>query len=149
MHGFVADYDGKLGRPEALNSIASNAPKGLEPIAMCDTFSGKYRLVWLFEEPIYVDEKTLAKAFVERFVEKARADRLLPMFDDSSKDPKQFFEFALESGCAPTPRRVLRAHQRTANQHVPKHTSQRKPVARKKRDELSLRRSTHASLTLR
>lgn len=102
LHGIIADYDAKLSdRAAVLQIIADNSPPGLGPTAISTTFSGNVRLVWEFEEPLLLDHTALFEAFMERASKETRMSKILPHFDTSSLEYKQYFEIGTDWALIP------------------------------------------------
>src|SRR5690606_5228467 len=92
QHGLVADYDAKMDMPTAMKVIQDNAPAGLLPTAVGETFSGHIRVVWMFEEPIVIDKAALYETFYKEAFNELRATKLAPGFDSASERTQQYFE---------------------------------------------------------
>lgn len=104
MHGYIADFDSPklVGRPtdelisEALLAAANRQASSL-PNWICRTYSGKARLIWLFEEPVPADSEPHLAGFVKRMVEELAVDRLMTGGRDITSDkPDQTFEIGYD-----------------------------------------------------
>lgn len=112
LHGFVADYDDPNIDAALLASVPGAGVPGLLPTWSCRTFSpGKARLVWEFEEAIWVPEPRMLKKFFLVMGRETKLQTLLPALDPASFDPKQYFEAGDDwkpvVGGAPIPADVL------------------------------------------
>lgn len=104
MHGFIADFDSPklVGRPtaELISEVllASNMRQAAQPPNwICRTWSGKARLIWLFETPVPVDSKPHQIGFVKALMEHLQVDRLLVGGRDETSDkPDQLFEIGFD-----------------------------------------------------
>ena len=54
MHGLIADYDAPLTDEQLLEGLARGSKPGFKPMYAHKTFSSGARVVWMFEEPVYV-----------------------------------------------------------------------------------------------
>jgi hypothetical protein len=91
LHGLVCDYDSKISDAE-LGSLAKNAAQGLLPTWISHTFSGGARLVFEFENPVYVDNPDLADRFLKELKRELKLKYLLPGLDEKSLNLTQYFE---------------------------------------------------------
>ena len=90
MHGVIADYDADtaMDRIDQLNKSTAYLPQHVVA-----TFSpGKARLVWVFEEPVYVLNEEVFAEFLKELDKKVRISNALPGFDKKSFETTQYFE---------------------------------------------------------
>lgn len=106
-HGIVLDYDSKMPIAEVRAAVLRNGAAGLLPMAISNTFSGAIRMVWVFEEPLLLDIKTLGAAFMAHALKKIKAKALCGGLDAASEKEIQYFEIGsgweLVDGAAPIP----------------------------------------------
>lgn len=91
LHGLVCDYDNKISDLE-LGSIVKNAAPELLPTWTSRTFSGGARLVFEFQEPVFVDNLQLAELFLKELSKELRLENLLPSLDKNLFSLTQYFE---------------------------------------------------------
>ena len=90
IHGIVADYDAALTAQEIENLITKNSD--ILPSYFSQTFSGGARLVWIFEEPFYVDNVKIYDGLMKVAKSELKLKSILPGFDPKSLDYNQYFE---------------------------------------------------------
>ena len=73
IHGLVGDYD-FLTSPAQIDALLKKYKDDfLRPSYAHDTFSGGVRLVWLFNEPLTMDNEEIARAFIKVAEQKLKA----------------------------------------------------------------------------
>jgi hypothetical protein len=83
LHGLVADYDGDAAAIQA--ALASlTFPDGRAPTWVTTTFSGKARLLWVFERPVPVFNPGLLARFIDLLARELKLARLLPGLDPAA-----------------------------------------------------------------
>jgi hypothetical protein len=90
MHGVIADYDADtaMDRIDQLSKSTAYLPQ-----YVVATFTpGKARLIWIFEEPVYVLNEEVYEEFIKELDKKVRIKNALPGFDKKSFEPSQYFE---------------------------------------------------------
>lgn len=100
IHGYIADYDSPklVGRPtkELISEVllACQTRQSLHPPNwICRTYSGKARLIWLFESPVPADSEPHRNNFMKRMIGDLVVDRMLHGGRDITSDkPDQTFE---------------------------------------------------------
>lgn len=91
MHGLVADYDTDSITDEVLlEGLARGSKPGFKPMYAHKTFSNGARVVWMFEEPIYVLPGVL-KEFLGLLVKETKAKSLFPRLDEAIFKPDQYY----------------------------------------------------------
>lgn len=91
VHGFIADYDAPNMTWEEIAVGIARANPSYRPFAWNRTFSGGARVVWRFEEPVFIYKKDLFRAFIRRVIKEVKAERMFPGLDDTSAQPARFF----------------------------------------------------------
>lgn len=93
MRGYIADFDSPklVGRPtsELVSDIlfSCNQRRVLQPPNwICRTFSGKARLIWLFEDDVPVDSEPVRAAFMRLLMDEMSVDRMLVGGRDTTSD---------------------------------------------------------------
>ena len=90
LHGIVADYDAALSVQDIQSLIAKNAV--VAPMYYSQTFSGGARLVWVFDEPVFIDNHKLCEQLLKIAGKELKLKSLLPSFDPASLETSQYFE---------------------------------------------------------
>lgn len=92
LHGFVADYDQVLGSDQSMiDTINANQSPDYPVTYAARTFSGGAHLVWEFEKPINIINPRMLKGFLDTFVTRSRAKRVLGGFDKMSLRPHLYY----------------------------------------------------------
>lgn len=83
LHGIVADYDGEANAIQAaLLKVKFSAGKA--PAWVTDTFSGKARLLWLFERPVPTYSPEVFSKFMAILIRDFELRKLLPGLDEGA-----------------------------------------------------------------
>jgi hypothetical protein len=85
LHGLVGDYD---GAPEAINAalpLLKFGP-GKAPTWVTTTYSGKARLIWVFEKPVPVFTTEVFARFLKTMRKDLKLDSILPGLDPVFED---------------------------------------------------------------
>ena len=90
MHGLIADYDTPLTDEELLEGLTRGSKPGFKPMFAHKTFSSGARVVWMFEEPVYVLPGVL-KEFLGLLVKETKAKNLFPRMDEAIFKPDQYY----------------------------------------------------------
>ena len=90
MHGLIADYDAPLTDEQLLEGLARGSKPGFKPMYAHKTFSSGARVVWMFEEPVYVLPGVL-KEFLHLLVKETKAKTLFPRMDEAIYKPDQYY----------------------------------------------------------
>jgi hypothetical protein len=90
MHGLIADYDAPVTDEQLLEGLASETVTGYRPMFAHKTFSSGVRVIWMFEEPVYVLSGVL-KPFISLLVKETKAKTLFPRLDDAILKPDQYY----------------------------------------------------------
>lgn len=90
MHGLIADYDTSISNEELINRLARSSRPGFKPMYAHKTFSSGARVIWMFEEPIFVLQGVL-KEFIGLLVKETKAKSILPGLDDVVSKPDQYY----------------------------------------------------------
>jgi hypothetical protein len=80
MHGLIADYDAVCSS----DMIASLSARGPLPNWAARTFSDGARLLWLFEEPVPMENEALRKQFLKIAAKELQLVKLLPGLDEKA-----------------------------------------------------------------
>jgi hypothetical protein len=80
LHGLIADYDTPMTASMIDTALAYCSGEN-QPNWVSRTFSEGARVVWLFQEPLPMDNANLAKAFLKLAAEELRVEKLLPGLD--------------------------------------------------------------------
>lgn len=92
LHGLIADFDAKI-TPGMMKGLLERCPESLQPAWVSRTFSGGARLVWLFQEPIAMDQPYLTEKFLAFAKRELRLTKLLPGLDEPAwKDLHRLYE---------------------------------------------------------
>ncbi len=83
LHGIVADYDGAAASIQAAIPTLAFAA-GLAPAWVTTTFSGKARLLWLFEERVPVFSPELFTLFIRALAKELNLRSHLPGLDEGA-----------------------------------------------------------------
>ena len=83
LHGIVCDYD---GAPEAINATLPTLKFGPSkaPAWVTTTFSGKARLIWVFERPVPTFSPDVFSRFLNILVKDFKLKHLLPGLDEGA-----------------------------------------------------------------
>jgi len=90
MHGLIADYDTSISDEQLLEGLARGSKPGFKPMFAHKTFSSGARVIWMFEEPIYVLPGVL-KEFIGLLVKETKAKNILPGLDEVVSKPDQYY----------------------------------------------------------
>lgn len=90
MHGLIADYDTPLTDEQLLEGLTSGARTGYKPMYAHKTFSSGARVIWMFEEPVYVLPGVL-REFLHLLVKETKAKNLFPRMDEVIYKPDQYY----------------------------------------------------------
>jgi hypothetical protein len=82
LHGLVADYDGPAAAIQAALPTLT-FPEGRAPAWVTTTFSGKARLLWLFERPVPVFSPEVLARLLDALGRELRVKSLLPGLDET------------------------------------------------------------------
>lgn len=96
LHGIVADYD---GAPESISATLPSLKfgPGKAPTWVTTTFSGKARLIWLFEERVPIFSSEVHGKFLEILARELRLKALLPGLDEGAlSNPHTPFELGTD-----------------------------------------------------
>jgi hypothetical protein len=81
LHGLIADYDSATTAPVIEAQMAKSAGEN-SPNWLSRTFSDGIRLVWLFEEPIPMDNESLVKPLLKIAAEELKVKNIFAGFDE-------------------------------------------------------------------
>jgi hypothetical protein len=97
LHGLIADYDCPGACLEMASGALSKQPTENRPNWLSRTFSGGGRLVWLFEEPIPMENVALTKAFLVTAAADLKIKKFLPGLDEPAwKELHKIYEVGTE-----------------------------------------------------
>jgi hypothetical protein len=92
LHGFVADFDSEI-TAAMIATVPRNCPADTMPNWSARTFSDGARLVWLFEEPLAIENPALRKEFLKIAMKELRLKKVLPGLDEGAwLDPCRLFD---------------------------------------------------------
>lgn len=92
MHGFIADYDG-VYTPELIQALKDHPPCPILPAWWVLTHSHKFRLIWVFEQPLRLFNAEHAKRMLKETAEVLKAVKWGADFDKSAcENPTQYYD---------------------------------------------------------
>src|ERR1051325_1871602 len=95
LHGLIADFDAENITAETIESALARC--GDAPNWTSRTFSNGARLVWMFQEPVAMENEQLAREFLKVAAQRLRLKKLLPGWDESAwYDLKKIYEVGRE-----------------------------------------------------
>lgn len=92
MHAFVADYDTPLDEQELKDGVSKRAKSGLAPAILHRSYSGRGRVIWLFEKPLML-VPGLTEQFLKVLAKELGARDLFPSFDETCLRPEHYFHW--------------------------------------------------------
>jgi hypothetical protein len=92
MHGLIADYDVTITDKELREGLIQHSKAGLRPAYAHRTFSGRGRVIWLFEEPLMLCEK-LTEPFLKILRNELGVTKLFGGLDDTILKPSQYYHW--------------------------------------------------------
>ena len=92
LSGLIADYDASI-TSSVINEQLKKWSGENQPNWVSRTFSDGVRLVWLFEQPLPMDNPNLVKPFLKLAAEELKVTKLLPGLDEPAwNDPSRIYE---------------------------------------------------------
>ena len=83
LRGLIADYDAACTE-EMFAAVVEDAPTEFPPNWGSSTFSGGARLVWMFDEPLYISDSGMAKGFLKLAKRKLKISAYFPGLDEEA-----------------------------------------------------------------
>lgn len=92
QHGLIGDYDVTLSEEELRNGLIEHSKAGLRPSYAHRTYSGRGRVIWLFEQPLLLPEK-LIDPFLKLLRKELGAAKLFGGLDENILEPSQYYHW--------------------------------------------------------
>jgi len=90
MHGLIVDYDTTgLTNEQIVEGLTRSKP-GFKPMYAHKTFSAGARVIWMFEEPVFVFQGVL-KEFMGLLLKETKANSIFPGMDSVVHKPDQYY----------------------------------------------------------
>jgi len=92
IRGLVADYDARM-TDAMFQDLKNHCPTEFVPNWCSYTFSGRGRLVWMFDEPVAVANHRLLKSFLRIVSKRLQLNVLLPGFEEEAfLTPSKYYD---------------------------------------------------------